>query len=287
MESATEVINDEPTQSETVEKVLSKNQQRKLRAKERYLEKRVVKRAEERAKRKAKREARKEAGEFELLKRKRPRKMCDSTSKQRIALDMSFDDLMSEKDQKRSVRQINWCYTANRHSAQPFQLHLVGFNGPSRKIYDNVEGAENQDVFCHDTKLEDTFKPEEIVYLSAESDNVLETLDDSKVYVIGGLVDHNFHKGLCHKLAVEKKFGHARLPIDEYVHLKTRRVLTINQVYEILVHFSTHGDWEKAFLSIVPGRKGMLTKAEAEAGNGTETMNENEEAEAEDVEEND
>lgn len=53
---------------------------------------------------------------------------------------------------------------------------------------------------------------------------VLSELDDTKVYVIGGLVDHNSHKGLCYNLAVRKGYGHARLPIDEFVEMKTRKV---------------------------------------------------------------
>lgn len=45
-------------------------------------------------------------------------------------------------------------------------------------------------------------------------------------------------------------------------------VLTINHVFEILAHFSAHGDWEKAFFSVMPARKGMSKKTCAEGDTG-------------------
>ncbi|UMM29199.1 hypothetical protein L5515_011682 [Caenorhabditis briggsae] len=240
---------------------MSKKQLRRLKYKKKWEEKKLEKRAAERIRKKEKRAALKEAGDLsKLRKRKDFRTMAQSNSKQRIALDMSFDDLMIEKDQKRTVQQIGWCYTANRHSPNPFQFHVVGFDGLSRKIYNGNEHNLNQDIFLHHEKLETVFKPEEIIYLTSESENTLSELDDTKVYVIGGIVDHNSQKGLCHRIAKEKGFGHARLPLDEHLLMKSRRVLTINQVYEILVHWSVHKDWKAALLSIIPERKNAQLK---------------------------
>ena len=38
------------------------------------------------------------------------------------------------------------------------------------------------------------FKTDEIVYLSPDSDNTLQSVDPDKVYIIGGLVDEHVQK---------------------------------------------------------------------------------------------
>ena len=69
----------------------------------------------------------------------------------------------------------------------------------------------------------------QLVYLTAESPTVLTRLDPAKVYVIGGIVDHNRMKGLCHALAAKHQLATARLPIQENLVNLRRTVITVNQ----------------------------------------------------------
>lgn len=44
--------------------------------------------------------------------------------------------------------------------------------------------------------------------------------------------------------------------LGKFMHMKTRQVLTVNQVFEIISNFSECNDWEKSFVSVLPKRKG-------------------------------
>jgi len=102
------------------------------------------------------------------------------------------------------------------------------------------------------------------------TDNSLgETLDPSKIYVIGGLVDHNKLKGICHQIALDHGVNHARFPIDQHIKMKTRKVLTIDHVFQVLfplfLYFSTNIDlfiltelyrfWQKLDQRESPGKR--------------------------------
>merc|ERR1719309_939544 len=101
---------------------------------------------------------------------------------------------------------------------------------------------------------------ESLVYLSGDSKNTVEKLENGVNYIIGGLVDHNNHKGICLKKAEELGIKHARLPIDEYINMKTRHVLAVNHVYEILTQCTQNKSWKDAFLTTIPNRKGVEEK---------------------------
>ena len=174
----------------------------------------------------------------------------------RVAIDLSFDNLMNERDMTKLVKQLQRSYAINRRADRPLQLYLTSFGGESEaKLAATGQGYKNWDVNLKSQDLVDIFSKDEVIYLTSDSPNVLSTLDMSKVLVIGGLVDHNHHKGLCYRLAIEQGFGHAQLPIGEYIKLNSRKVLTVNQVYEIIVQYTETSDWKEAFYNVIPPRK--------------------------------
>lgn len=120
--------------------------------------------------------------------------MSASKCKLRLALDFSFDHLMNPKDIAKCIKQVQRCYCDNRRATNPLQFHIVHLNGKSREEMSKLTGYENWDVNIHSESYMELFKKEDLVYLSSESDNVVQTLDETKVYIVGALVDHNSHK---------------------------------------------------------------------------------------------
>ena len=132
-----------------------------------------------------------------------------------------------EQDVKKAGKQIQTCYAFNRRSEHPIQYHLTSMKGRIEERFRMVNG-HHWDIHTHKDAYTEVFDKKEIVYLSSESENVLTEFSEDDVYIIGGLVDHNRYKGLTHEMALAKGVRHARLPIDEFVKLDSRKVLTIN-----------------------------------------------------------
>jgi len=83
-------------------------------------------------------------------------------------------------------------------------------------------------VFKKSEAVEKAYPIEQLVYLTPDSDNLLERVDHSKVYVIGGIVDDNQLKGLSLSKAVANGIAHARLPIKEKLPNFRNQSLNIN-----------------------------------------------------------
>ncbi|XP_014677512.1 PREDICTED: tRNA methyltransferase 10 homolog A-like [Priapulus caudatus] len=174
---------------------LSKNQRKKLEKRMRLQASRTEKRKEEKQRKKNRRAEQLAAG-IEIPPPKRWKKMEASNCAIQVAVDMSFDHLMSDKDLAKALHQLQFCYSVNRRAENPLQFHITGLSGRCAAEMERKagNGYSNWDAHRHEQRYLEVFARTNVVYLSSESPNVLSRLDAGAVYVIGGLVDHNQHK---------------------------------------------------------------------------------------------
>ncbi|KAL2210790.1 hypothetical protein CC79DRAFT_1366171 [Sarocladium strictum] len=125
----------------------------------------------------------------------------------------------------------------------------------------------------------------DVIYLSSDSPYTLNRLEANTTYVIGGLVDKNREKGLCHRRATEKGIRTARLPIGDFMVMQCRKVLATNHVVEIMLKWLECENWGEAFMSVIPKRKGGVLRGAA--GEGQVGEKHDEEADEDDEDEGD
>lgn len=243
--------------------VLSKRQLKLLEKRKRWLELKPLRRAKEKEKKKLKMKMAKEAGIVLRPSRKmlKAAKMANSSCKVKVCFDLSLGHLMTGRELSKTFKQLHRCYSINRRAHAPLQLYITGYkNEVIKNSMNKLSGYINWDVnFCEEVYHKIFDKPD-IIYLTSDSPNIIESFDDTKVYIIGALVDHNRLKNVCFENAVKDGVGHARLPLDKYFKFKTRTVLTIDQVYSIILKITEGKTWIDAVSDIVPKRKGIEPK---------------------------
>ena len=190
-------------------------------------------------------------------------KMEGAKSRFRIAVDCGFEKDMTKKEINSLAQQLRYCYAANKRSKNPCYFTVPSLSGLTREHCDNVCGFPEQwqktKAFdCSDKPLEEMHADEKdkLVYLTSDSDNTLEHLDDSKIYVIGGIVDRNRLKCATLNRAKELGIATAKLPISQHLKLFSTKVLTTNHVFEILLKYrENNNDWKQALVDVLPKRK--------------------------------
>ncbi|KAJ1497232.1 tRNA methyltransferase 10, partial [Coelomomyces lativittatus] len=164
---------------------------------------------------------------------------------------------MSDKEMKSLCKQIELCYASNRRSNKSLDVVCTSVSEKLEKFltqqnsgYKGWKMKFKTDHYCLSSK-----DVENMVYLTADSENVLETLEQGTKYIVGGLVDHNHFKDECLNKAKREGLKHAKLPISEYISMQSRKVLTVNHCVEILLKYLDTSDWKEAFLACIPKRK--------------------------------
>ncbi|GAB7352117.1 hypothetical protein MBLNU459_g2613t1 [Dothideomycetes sp. NU459] len=291
----------------------AKREDRKIKRKEKVVEKRERKRAE--------RDAAKEQDDYdpEAWKAKQKAYVKPSQLPITIVMDCDFDEFMRDNERVSLAGQITRSYSDNKNAKFRAHLAISSFGGKLRERFDGVlaknylqwkgthfldedfveaaaqakgwmapenKGGRLKSVFAkHDESDETRAKAlaeAEVIYLSSDSDYTLTELKPYSTYIVGGLVDKNREKGICHKRAVARNIKTARLPIGDYLEMASRKVLATNHVNEIMLKWLECGDWGDAFMSVIPKRKGGQLKGPKD-GQGDDEGGEEEMDDAEDA----
>ncbi|KIP10409.1 hypothetical protein PHLGIDRAFT_115531 [Phlebiopsis gigantea 11061_1 CR5-6] len=212
----------------------------------------------------------------------------------RIVIDLGFDDMMTENEVKSLTSQLAYTYNAHKKASNPFSsLLFTSLNGrtftrleslsdaaykrwkdtewwhegyerlwegkPSEAVSETAnksEVGEEDNVETKLAKTPQTAAQDSVVYLTADSKDELSELKAGETYIIGGICDHNRYKNLCLNKAEASGIRSARLPIGSHLaELKTRKVLTVNQTFEILLRWVETKNWKAALEEVIPKRK--------------------------------
>ncbi|XP_064814768.1 tRNA methyltransferase 10 homolog C [Oncorhynchus masou masou] len=179
---------------------------------------------------------------------------------QPLVFDMSYEQQMTRREVENTVSQLMEVEGWNRRAPDPFHLHFCnlqpdgGYHRELVKRY-GAEAWERLLITSTEQRHVDLFPRDDLVYLTADSPNVLRTFDNSKVYIVGSMVDRSIQSGLSLANAKRLKLNTARLPLDDFLQWETgAKNLTLDQMIRILLTLKESGRWEEA-LEYVPKRK--------------------------------
>ena len=187
----------------------------------------------------------------------------------KICVDLQYEELMNDKELTHLARQLSRVYGWNKKSNQPCHLSFCNLN-PESKTYQiccsKNDGFANYIIEKCEKSVEevagDKIVPKSsIVYLSPDSDEILEELSTDKLYVIGGLVDDSVKKHSTLSFAGSRQIKTAKLPIEKYCQRSTqggsfKQILTINTVFEILLSKFNGLTWDECLNKSLPSRIG-------------------------------
>ncbi|KAL8779895.1 MAG: hypothetical protein Q9213_006717 [Squamulea squamosa] len=212
-----------------------------------------------------------------------------------FVIDCDFDSLMQDGERTSLASQITRSYSENNKAPFRSLLFISSFGGLLKQRFDTVlaghhhnwkgvkflegdfETATDHAAATMKTdrrgRLAGAFRRSEddqmaeaiptageVIYLTSDSPDTLTELKPYSTYIIGGIVDKNRHKGICYKRAMDRGVKTAKLPIGDYMRMASRFVLATNHVVEIMLRWLEVGDWGRAFLEVIPQRKGGVLK---------------------------
>lgn len=178
---------------------------------------------------------------------------------QPLVFDMAYDNYMKPKELQNTVSQLLESEGWNRRDVDPFHIYFCNLkiDGPFYRELIKRYGEKWNKLLLTATEEShvDLFPKDSIIYLTADSPNVMTTFKHDKIYIVGSFVDKNQQPGISLAKAKRLNLATECLPLDKYLQWDTgTKNLTLDQMMRILLCLKNTGSWEEA-LRFVPKRK--------------------------------
>uniref|UniRef100_A0A8C8SKA9 tRNA methyltransferase 10 homolog C n=1 Tax=Pelusios castaneus TaxID=367368 RepID=A0A8C8SKA9_9SAUR len=170
---------------------------------------------------------------------------------QPLVFDMAYENYMNCREMNNTGRQLMESEGWNRRAVDPFHLHFCNLkiDGPYHKELAKCYGEAWDDLLVTVTEQShiDVFPRNKLIYLTADSPNVMKTFEHDKIYIIGSFVDRRIQTGLSLSQAKQLKLTTQRLPLEKYLNWGLGgKNLTLDQMIRILLILKDTGDWMEA-----------------------------------------
>lgn len=178
---------------------------------------------------------------------------------QPLVFDMDYENFMKPAELQNTVSQLLESEGWNRRNVDPFHIYFCNLKLDSayhRHLVKRYSEKWDKLLLTATEKSHvDVFPKDSIIYLTADSPNVMTTFQHDKIYIIGSLVDRTAQTGISLAKAKRLNLATERLPLDKYLQWDIgNKSLTLDQMIRILLCMKNTGNWEEA-LKFVPRRK--------------------------------
>lgn len=169
----------------------------------------------------------------------------------KLIFDCSFDDLMRPQDVSDTAKQLTYGFSANRNHLEPFDIHICtpSIEGKTMKALQKTIPtlmAPNFPIEVHTESYVDLFPKSQLVYLTPNSRNVIETFNPDDIYIVNGFVEKGNHGPVTMAKAKEQQLRTAWFPVLRYMQWNGSMNLPLNIIISILLDFKKTGDWNTA-----------------------------------------
>jgi tRNA (guanine9-N1)-methyltransferase len=172
-----------------------------------------------------------------------------------ICIELSF--LSKERENYSLWKQMELSYASVRRAPQPIRLHFTSLGSEQSIHYLGLtrKGFLKWDIERQfGTPTQAMFPNKELIMLSPDAKEVIDDIDNDKVYIIGGMADCTVRKNRTFYRAEALGIRAMRFPIQELIPDRQTHILPVNHCVNIITTYLQVKDWKLALETCMPAR---------------------------------